>query len=219
MDTLYVLQLEDNKWYVGKSADVAKRFEQHKKGSGSAWTKEYAPIRIAETRKINSSLDETTVTKEYMKKYGIDNVGGGAYTAVTLPDEQETLIRHEFRASSDTCYKCGQKGHFANRCQATQTDTVWCCDHCDREFSTLQAATTHERYCKSTPTMQSGACFRCGRTGHWANSCYAKYDAGGGFIEQKAVTSGRGGSRNWRARKSRDSDDESDDDENNWDKY
>lgn len=30
METLYILQLEDNKWYIGKSADVAKRFEQHK---------------------------------------------------------------------------------------------------------------------------------------------------------------------------------------------
>jgi predicted GIY-YIG superfamily endonuclease len=192
MDTLYVLQLEDNKWYVGKSADVAKRFEQHKKGSGSAWTKEYAPIRIAETRKITSPFDETNVTKEYMNKYGIDNVRGGAYTAVTLPDEQETLIRHELRASSDTCYKCGQKGHFANRCDA-EVVYVYTCGDCDREFKTRAQAeacrcsskppSPPRNYNRSQWNPKTGSCYRCGRSGHWANSCYARTDIDGNDLD------------------------------------
>ena len=179
-ETLYILQLEDDKWYVGKSADVTARFTQHCSGSGSAWTREYAPIRIAETRPITSPHDETNVTKDLMKKYGVDNVRGGAYTAVDLPDEQVSAIRHELRSSSDACYSCGKKGHFASRCPAKkEEDAVWCCNYCSREFATEAVATAHEERCTSKKASAREAsddvvCYRCGHSGHYSPECYAR---------------------------------------------
>ncbi len=179
METLYVLECEDNKWYVGKTNDVQRRFKQHTEGKGSEWTREYAPIRIAETRQITSVHDENNVTKDLMKKYGIDNVRGGAYASIDLPDETEDMIRHELRAANDSCYTCGKKGHFANQCKRKSSFTATC--SCGREFLDFDEFNGHLRACimrnrpaPKQPTQQKGACYRCGRPGHYSPDCYAR---------------------------------------------
>jgi len=176
-ETIYVLKLTGGKYYVGKSADVAQRFKQHLSGRGSAWTNMYKPVSIMETRPLTSIHDETNITKDLMKKYGVSNVRGGAYTAVDLPVEQEDMIRHELRASTDACYKCGKPGHFANKCTRKSSFTgtcgcgkslvdfdefmshnracivraseeeEWVCDYCDRSFTTKYGCSVHMRSC------------------------------------------------------------------------
>jgi predicted GIY-YIG superfamily endonuclease len=195
MESLYILQLTSGKYYVGKTTDVIKRFDQHKNGSGSAWTKKYAPVKLVETRPITSPHDETNVTKDLMKKYGVENVRGGAYTSVDLPDGQEDVIRHELRSASDSCYKCGRKGHFANRCPNGEEDDtiyvcgdcniefktkrafesheccveeVWACDYCERTFTTKYGCSVHERSCKSSSSSGSSS----SRSSSGGGKCY-----------------------------------------------
>lgn len=189
MESLYVLQLADGKYYVGKSADVTKRFEQHKAGSGAAWTRLHKPNRILETRPLTSVHDETNVTKDLMKKYGIDNVRGGAYTAVDLPEEQEDMIRHELRSSSDACYKCGKTGHFANRCTRKSSFTANC--SCGRTFLDFDEFMSHQQCCKVRKAVAAreapttGACYRCGRPGHYSPDCYAKTHRNGYTLDDE----------------------------------
>jgi predicted GIY-YIG superfamily endonuclease len=189
MSTLYILQLEHGKWYVGKTDDVSRRYSEHKSGKGSEWTKLHSPIKILETRQVKSDSDETNVTKDLMKKYGIDNVRGGAYCQRDLPEFVHKTIELEQKSSSDSCYKCGQKGHFAKNCIEEDEEYVWECDQCGCQFENEHSAEYHSKYCRvkqpSTqyPKKQSGNCYRCGRYGHYANQCYAKSTVEGDYLD------------------------------------
>ena len=85
---LYVLELEDDKFYVGISRNIKKRYKAHKSGEGAEWTKLHKPIGVKYTKQLgyctytNVKSDEDGKTIEMMKKYGRENVRGGIYCAV-----------------------------------------------------------------------------------------------------------------------------------------
>jgi predicted GIY-YIG superfamily endonuclease len=86
MVTIYILALEEDKYYVGKwkPADVAKRIQQHFDGKGAKWTKKYRPYRVCRIIHDRDDRDETKVTIEMMKIHGIPNVRGGSLSRVYL---------------------------------------------------------------------------------------------------------------------------------------
>ena len=55
MVCIYVLQLEEGKWYIGKTENPGMRLEDHKKGHGSQWTRKYNPVKV---KKIVPDCDE-----------------------------------------------------------------------------------------------------------------------------------------------------------------
>ncbi len=115
---IYVLRLEGGKYYVGKTANPTKRIEEHFDGNGSAWTRKYKPVSIVEKRVNVSSFEEDKYTKEYMSKYGIDNVRGGSYAQINLDQVQKEALTRELRGAEDLCAKCGRDGHFVSHCYA-----------------------------------------------------------------------------------------------------
>ena len=154
LTNIYVLKLKNNKYYIGQSQNVNQRIKQHERGEGSAWTQKYEPTKLIEVRKNVSAFDEDKITKEYMAKYGVENVRGGSYSQVRLSDEQEEMLTREIDTATGACFRCGEKGHFANRC--------------DAESSSDQEEESDEY------DSEDDACYRCGRSGHWAANCYAK---------------------------------------------
>lgn len=202
--SIYILKLSNNKWYVGKSVDPIKRYKDHVNGCGSAWTTLHKPIYIEEIVESTSPFDEDKITKEYMSKYGIDNVRGGSYVQTELSEIQKDALKIEIWAANDLCTKCGRPGHFVKDCYARKdtsvkriqveeldtsvkklhieelelSDDEWECEYCDRTFTTEFGCMVHQRSCKinqTKPTFvkQNGACYRCGRTGHYSSECYA----------------------------------------------
>ncbi len=90
---IYVLKLEDNKWYIGYTKDVGVRFQEHLSGSrGSAWTRKHMPLLVADVIETPCTTDkgaaqyENMVTLQYALKYGEDNVRGGRYTSIKYPN-------------------------------------------------------------------------------------------------------------------------------------
>ena len=122
----YVLELIDNKYYVGKTTKtVEQRFCEHLKGplgglkgpSGAAWTKLYRPLKIIHQERGDTFLEEA-LTLKYMTKYGIPNVRG----QVVLSKGQLKHLSIAIKSGSDLCFKCGQAGHFAKNCNTRDAD-------------------------------------------------------------------------------------------------
>jgi len=95
MESIYILKCEQDKWYVGKSANVNKRFEQHVNGKGAKWTELHKPISIELTMELKSDTHEDEVTIEYMEKYGIKNVRGGKYCNVEFKSYELKRIKED----------------------------------------------------------------------------------------------------------------------------
>jgi predicted GIY-YIG superfamily endonuclease len=86
--SLYVLKLEQGKYYVGiTSKKPEERFLEHKNGFyGAEWTRLYKPIKIDQVKDLGeveyskAEEYENKIARIYIKKYGLNNVRGGNIT-------------------------------------------------------------------------------------------------------------------------------------------
>lgn len=121
--TIYILKLNDNKYYIGKTnRTVKERYQEHLEGIGSFWTKKYKPLSIIKQIENSSPFDEDRYVKEYMAIYGIDNVRGGSYNQEELNGETIKFLKNELRTSNNECYKCGSTSHFVSECDYISID-------------------------------------------------------------------------------------------------
>ena len=173
MSKIYVLQLQKKKYYVGKTDNIERRYEEHIRGIGSSWTAKYQPIKIYKIHESTSSFDEDKYTKMYMNKFGIDNVRGGSYVQENLDDFTKYILQKEIWSSNNCCSRCGRDSHFVSKCYAT-TDVN------GNEIVEFEIEEDEED--DDEDSNECNCCYRCGREGHYANNCYAKYDITGKYI-------------------------------------
>jgi len=195
---IYILKLENGKYYVGKTTNPSFRIERHFNSTGSAWTSKYKPVSVETIIPDCDDYDEDKHTKKYMAKYGIENVRGGSYVQIELSEFHTEALKMEIWGANDLCTQCGRSGHFVKDCYAKtdisgnaieyeeESDDVWCCEYCDRTFTTEFGCGVHEKSCKNKnatcSTKEKGACYRCGRQGHYSPNCYATRDIKGNYL-------------------------------------
>jgi hypothetical protein len=161
---IYVLQLQNNKYYIGKTNNPSFRLEQHMNSNGSIWTKKHKPINVVEIISNCDDYDEDKYTLKYMEKYGIDNVRGGSFCQIKLDENNIHTISRMINGASNNCFLCGDNNHYANKCPNNND---------------------YEELIKLL--IKENRCLRCQRKGHYINDCYAKtFDNGDEIIDYES---------------------------------
>jgi hypothetical protein len=183
---LYVLELSQNKYYVGKTLLTdAVRIRAHfrvDKGGGCTWTRLYTPVSVLYTCSGDSEQEENILTLQMMNQYGWENVRGGKWCQVSL-EYSPLQLPHKFpfakawskkRFRDGTCIECDNSGHFANVCPQRV------CSNCKKQGHSarvcLYSIVCH--LCKESGHISSNCphvvCYTCKKKGHTTKSCPAK---------------------------------------------
>jgi len=122
---VYVLALYAEKYFVGSSdstMEAVASMQSHFRGEhASPWTRKFRPIGVIELLATGDDDLETTTTKRYMKRFGIDSVRNSTpmYGAVELGYNAHDMLRKEL---NDGCYRCGEAGHYTPQCPQRLSD-------------------------------------------------------------------------------------------------
>ena len=98
MVNIYVLELQGDKYYVGKTNHTFQRFNQHKSGSGAKWTQKHKVKDLFAFHKDMKDTDENKITIQMMKKYGVRNVRGGSWTKVNMTEAEIKRLEKRINA-------------------------------------------------------------------------------------------------------------------------
>jgi GAG-polyprotein viral zinc-finger len=170
MSKVYVLHLAQGKFYVGTSSDPEKRLEAHRNGTSTsaAWTRMYKPTGRIEIIESSGPFSEDNETLQHMSTYGIENVRGGSYAKPNLSEAEIQGIEERLRHMRHECLHCGGNDHFVKDCPNIGA-------------SRKRSHSGNDNFCKRGKT---GPCYRCCRTGHFQDDCYAKTNVDGYALEQ-----------------------------------
>jgi hypothetical protein len=116
MCTIYIIELENSKFYVGRTYHVNNRILEHFNECGSVWTKLHHPKCIIEQHDNCDVFDEDKYVIKFMAEYGIDNVRGGTFSRIELDEHEKYVLQKMIDNSLDKCFRCGLK-HFISDCK------------------------------------------------------------------------------------------------------
>ena len=191
--SVYILRCQNDKYYVGYTTDLNRRFEQHldlaQEGQGAKFTQKYKPIEVLEVHPGCDTFDEDKYVKIMMAKYGIDNVRGGSYSQLKLASHTMELLAKEIRGGTGGCFACGSEDHWVKDCPAQNKEVCQRCGRNTHSAGNCYAKTTLDGQVIDKPGKKKGkkkgqVCQRCGRNTHTKASCYAKTTVDGQVIDE-----------------------------------
>jgi hypothetical protein len=87
---VYVLELERNKYYVGKTQYSNFNYNNRFISTSQLWLNTYNPIKLLELIPLNTDVNMIVI--KYMTIYGIDNVRGGIFSNFELNIDSINII-------------------------------------------------------------------------------------------------------------------------------
>jgi predicted GIY-YIG superfamily endonuclease len=115
---VYVLELPDGRYYVGKSTAIDARLRQHAAGEGASCARGYL-CRVPPITPRASDLEawERSETLARMHRHGIARVRGWMYTTPGMGHAQHEHAFRQVCEKLDLCRRCGRAGHFITACR------------------------------------------------------------------------------------------------------
>lgn len=166
MVSIYIIRLENNKFYVDSENDnnenrerhIPKVIQKHIEGNGGEWTEKFKPICLYKMYKKCRKNDVNKYTKIMMRKYGINNVRGGIYNKLKIEDKEKILLMKEL----------GKDINNEEFIRYVDEDENLCCNICDKDFEELNEYIEHEYHCKE----RLNVCYICNKLGHYMSDCF-----------------------------------------------
>lgn len=81
---IYVLQLVDDRYYVGRTGNILRRIQEHFTGCGALYTMKFKPLKLIEVTEELKNTDEKNKTLEIMNKYGWEKVRGAHWCSLEI---------------------------------------------------------------------------------------------------------------------------------------
>ena len=112
---IYILELENDKFYIGRTNCLKRRLSDHINGNGSVWTKLYKPQKVLKVFETKNPFFEDMIVLSFMKRYGRENVRGGSFSMIVLNNNMDLMISILMKNAFDECLRCGGS-HFVKDC-------------------------------------------------------------------------------------------------------
>ena len=119
---IYILQLEQGKYFIGGTHNPQFSLHKHFDPTGSEWTVTYPPISVLIMITDCDEYDEDKYVRKYMDQYGIDNVRGGSFCEEVLPESSIAILGKMKNTCDNICSNCKQIGHYSEYCTTKMTD-------------------------------------------------------------------------------------------------
>lgn len=100
---IYILELESNKYYVGRTTNPKFSLKTYLDSNDCEWTIKYKPVKLIELINGCDNFDEDKYTLKYMSKYGINDVRRGSFREIKLSEENiKTINKMILNSSSNS---------------------------------------------------------------------------------------------------------------------
>jgi hypothetical protein len=169
---IYIIRLEQNKYYIGEAINLEKRLNEHAEGKISSYTLKYKPINIKKIIPDSNPKHLDKYIVKYMSKYGMNSVRGGSFENEILNKEQiQYLINNGVKVEKQETKQSGislQEQQMLE--QKKYREEIM--QQPEQVMQRRRPESTFKQDVLRIPIRNAnGTCWICGLDGHYKENC------------------------------------------------